>query len=280
MLTLFERSLWDEAAAGRVLDLAHLLQRYASRAESRVQIVVETVFTDHLDPTVLLSFSGVKELGRASAPNGTVVWLADKDGEWLIATLTSEHEGVFHLMGTVPRSDYRWKRVERWIVGAQGISRCFLNHEDFLELGDQLSSYGAVEVVTISSRMRDGSSLNRGFPARPDSRRPDHREGISEIEDRGGSVRTLSLHVRDTLDLHVRRLAGATYNGGSYLVFRDLVLRRLEAAAGTRRELLSNRARVSASEKLRPLTISLPASLLRDAEDTGDVLAVVAHSQT
>lgn len=279
MLTLFERSIWTEAEAGRAVDFAQLLQRFAGRDESRVQVVVETVFTDDLDPTEALSFSGVHERDRANAQNATVVWLVDKDGEWLITALKSQYDGVYHLIATVPRSDYRWKRVERWISRARGVSRCYLNHEDFLAVGDQLATYAKVELVTISSRMRDGSSLNRGFPARTDSERPDHREGISEIEDRGGSVRTLALHINQTLDLHLRRLAGATFNGGSYVVFREVVLRRLEAAAAARRDLLSGRARKSASEKPRPLTISLPSSLLKGAEDTGDVLDVISsHS--
>jgi hypothetical protein len=83
--------------------------------------------------------------------------------------------------------------------------------------------------------------------------------------------------VADTLDIHLRRVAGATFYGGHYPTFRDIVLRRLAAAAAARRDLLSGRERKSADEKPRPLTIALPESFLKNAEDTGDVLDAIGE---
>jgi hypothetical protein len=274
-LTVFERSLWGSLIRTNTVDLARLVAQFAE-SESRVQVVVETVFTDNSDPLEELSLTGVHEVERLTLTNGTALRLVDSEGEWVLLSLATRHQGVFHLLSTVPRSDGRWQRVERWVSQARMVSRCYLNHDDFLEVGDRLSAYGPVEIVKVSARMvGDGSSVNRGFPARNDSSRPSHRDEMREIESLGAAIRNLTVHVPDVIDIHLRRLAGATFYGGRYLVFRDVVLERLEEAAATRRALVTDRARKAADEDQLGLSIALPDHALRDADDTGEVIAVL-----
>lgn len=274
-LTLLERSLWASIVRSNTIELSGLVARFAD-SEFRIQVVVETVFTDDSDPLEHLSLAGVAEAKRLVVENGTALRLVDRDGEWLLLSVATRHAGVYHLLSTVPRSDGRWQRVERWVGQARTVSRCYLNHEDFLAVGDRLSEYGPVEIVKVSARMvGDGSSVNRGFPARSDASRPSHRDEMREIESLGASVRNLTIHVPDVIDIHLRRLAGATFYGGRYLVFRDVVLERLEEAAAVRRALVSDRARKSVQEPQLGLSIALPEHTLRDAEDTGEVIAVL-----
>lgn len=73
----------------------------------------------------------------------------------------------------------------------------------------------------------DQSSLTRGWPSRKGTIRPSPEDVIAFVDDSGASVRTMTLHITDTLALHLRRGAGAPFYSGDFALFDDLVLGRL-----------------------------------------------------
>jgi len=275
-LAPLDAAIWTRIQSGQSVDLARMLDGFNEAGEPRVQVAVETVFTDGSHPFDVLRPTGMWSDERSQSGEVEALRLTDDDGEWLLLAIATQSDGVFHLAAAGPRTASRWQRVERWIGRTRDISKCFINHKDLAGIGDELAAYGRVEVVKVAARVaRDGSSINRGFPVRDGFERPSHTDEIHEIEQLGASIRTLTLHVVDSVDVHLRRIAGATFNGGSFRVFRDVVLRRLEDAAAVRRQLVSDRARLPGSERVESLTVSLGASILEDADDTGDLLAVV-----
>lgn len=275
-ISRFEAAIWTRLAAGQEPNLAVLISQLAPLGEQRIQIAVETLFTDGEDPLQAVAPRGMRSVRSVSAGSFSALRLLDGDGEWLLISVATASPGVYHLMSAVPRTDPRWQRVERWVNGARVLSRCFLNHRDFAAIGDRLSEFARVEVVKVAARMvKDGSSINRGFPQRDGFERPNHVDEIREIEQMGASVRTLTLHIEDTLDVHLRRVAGATYYGGDFRVFVSQVLSRLEEAAAERQRLLTGRARRSPADNLPSVSVSLGAFQMDTADDTGDLLNVV-----
>lgn len=275
-ITRFEAAVWARLVAGQEPDLAAMISQLAPIGETRIQIAAETLFTDGDDPLQAIVPRGMSSVRSASAGRFSALRLMDSDGEWLLVSVATASPGIYHLVSAVPRTDSRWQRVERWVNGARALSRCFLNHRDFAAIGDRLSEFGRVEVVKVSARMvKDGSSINRGFPQRNGFERPNHVDEIREIEQMGASVRTLTLHVEDTLDVHLRRVAGATFYGGSFRVFVSQVLGRMESAAAERQRLLTGRARQTPEDDLPTVSVSLGAFQMDSPDDTGDLLNVV-----
>lgn len=273
----FDEVLWDWTDEGRpvVVDDARraAINRHGGH---EAQVSFETVYTSGDHPFDLLHPPRNMNFERARSGALEVLRLEDAEGRWVLAAQPSASAGVFHLISGLPTTHPRSKKVERWLVNAREISRCFLSHDDFASIGDCLSEWGDVEVVKLAGRMvKDGSSVNRGFPALVEGLRPNHQDGLREAENLGAAVRTMTLHVSNTLHVHLRRVAGATLYSGNYRVFEELVLARLEAATAVRRALLSGRARTALASPSRPLTVTLPAPILASRDDTGTLLEVV-----
>lgn len=241
-------------------------------------IVVETLISDGPNPLRLIDLAAHRnwELGGSDAV--PLVHIDDPDGPFVLAAWPAGPSGVFHLTGSVPRTDSRWKRVERLISGmAPHVVPCYLNHADFTAIGTALTEHGEVEVRALSARKRvDHSGYNRSWPILEDRLRPDHHEAIAEAEGEGASVRTLTLHVAEQLDVHLRRRAGATYYGGNFDLFQNLVMGRLTTAADQRRQLMSGRAREIGAAVPAPIQIRLDDPIFTDADATGDLLNEVA----
>lgn len=238
-------------------------------------ITVETVFTQTGNPIDLIEPRGM-DVERADAGDVRVMWLADDEGDWFIAAWPSGKDHVFHLVTTVHATHRRWSRADRWLSSARGVIRTFLNHDDFEGIGTRLTEYGDVEVGRVTARSTaDGSSDARGWKATDRRNRPNHVDVISLMEDQGYSVRTMTLHVADTLSLHLRRLAGATYYSGDFEVFAEVVLAPLASAAHNRRALLVDRERTP-DHVVRPLTLSLPSTALDGAHATALLVREVA----
>jgi len=139
-----------------------------------------------------------------------------------------------------------------------------------------LSEFGDVEVVRVAARVvKDASSVNRGFPLRAGNLRPSHLDEIAEVEELGAAVRTITLHVTDTMRIHLRRVAGATFYSGDFPLFEAQVLTRLEDATAARRALLTGRQRETMNQPARAVTVSLSDAIMKSADDTADVLSLV-----
>lgn len=273
----FDEVLWDWTNEGRPVGVDDARIAAINRhGGHEVQVSFETVYTSGDHPFDLFRLPRDISGERVSSGALEVLRLEDAEGRWVLAAQPSASAGVYHLVSGLPTTHPRSKRVERWLVHAREISRCFLSHDDFASIGDRLSEWGDVEVVKLAGRMvRDGSSVNRGFPALAEGLRPNHRDGLREAENLGAAVRTMTLHVSNTLHVHLRRVAGATLYSGHYRVFEELVLGRLEAATDARRALLSGRARKALVNPSPPLTVTLPAPILASRDETGALLDVM-----
>jgi hypothetical protein len=276
-MPLLDSALWSCQALNDLKGLGDAV-RVAESAET-VSVVVETVITDDADPFDALATripSVLVDVRRGSSVG--LMRIYDDRGSFVLMSWPTAYQGVFHLAGSIPTTDPRWRKVERWIASAPAISPVFLNHDDFLDVGLALSEFGDVEVSRLTARKRvDRSSLNRGWQARQGSLRPSPEQAIADAEAEGASVRSLSMQVEDTLSLHFRRLAGATFYAGDIRVFEEVVLGRLARAAASRRNLLSGRAREVGSLAFKPITIFLPEPTLVNADATGEVLDSLEH---
>jgi hypothetical protein len=282
-MTRFDALAWAAASSDKpsLPTLQRLVALASPKQGQHVQIAVETIIVDHADPFEVVRPRStavvVRRVGLVS-----LMRVADELGPFVLSVWPTAYDGVFHLVGSVPTTDPRWRKTERW-VGKAGpaVTPCFLNHADFADVGTALSEFGHVEVSRLTARKRrDSSSLTRGWPARAGGRpRPTHDEAIADAAAEGASVRTLTLSVPDVLSLHVRRLAGATYYSGDFAAFEDVVLGRLARAAAARRQLLSDRERRIDSPPLAPISVRLSSPLLVDAEATGEVLSELEHQR-
>lgn len=278
-MSRFDTLLWTLGeSSGTLKPLRQLVG--SVQAIPREPITVETLIADDVAPVEALSYrfpqAEVRSVGLVS-----LMRIEHPDGPFVLSTWPSGYDGVFHLVGSVPSTDKRWQRVERAIGSATGLSACFLNHEDFVAIGTALSEHGRVEVSRLTARRPiDASSLQRGWQQQGGSLRPDPPQAIGQAEEEDASVRTLTLHVssddeRPVLNLHIRRLAGATFYSGDFAIFDDVVLSRLSAGAARRAQLLSGRARTVEDPLPRPISVQLLKPVMVDAEATGTVLDVL-----
>ncbi|WP_156371409.1 hypothetical protein [Nocardia arizonensis] len=272
-LSRFDAALWSWASESEDDQLSSAFAATSRTANGKnMHVTFETVFVDAGHPFSFLEPRSAFLESEIERKNVRILKLVDADSPWLLAAFKSRHSGVYHLMSSLPTSHRRWEKVERWLASARGVSRCFLDHSDFESIGDRLSEFGDVEVVKMSGRVtKDGSSVNRGFPSLGADLRPNHINVIEEAESRGATVRTLTLHVRSVMDLHLRRIAGATYYSGDFSLFEELILTRLEDAAHKRRELLRDRQRRS-RQPVRPITLYLEPKTLDTADSAQELL--------
>ena len=273
----FDTLLWKQAEEGHIDPLASLVA--AADGKPREHVVVETIIVEHENPLEVIqprnpALRTVRSVGGVS-----VMRVEDEKGAFVLSAWPTAYEGVFHLIGSIPSTDSRWDKVDRWVANAAPKAvRCFLDHPDFIAIGAALSEFDEVEVQRVSGRMHsDRSSWNRGFRERAgDHLRPNHREIVAEAENVGASLRTLHLHVGGVMDVLLRRIAGATFYKGDFGVFEDRVLARLAVAAFRRRELLNNRQRVPHEPPKQPIQVRLPTSVFTDARATGEVIHMLS----
>jgi len=280
-LTRLDAFVWSMQDAREGLEG---LSEYVQRAPHE-PVTVETLIADGVPP--LETLAGLVPDAEARE-SGLVASLKieHSDGPFVISAWPTAFAGVFHLVGSLPSTDARWQKVERLIGRATPrLVPCFLDHGDFADLGTALSEYGDVEVSRLTARRRaDISSLTRGWQQRSGVARPSHLQAINDAEAEGASVRTLTLHVGSqeaaVLNVHLRRMAGATFYGGDFSVFARVVLSRLATAASRRATLLTGRQRAVREPLRAPIAIRLPGASLVDAEATGDLVQEVARQST
>ena len=244
------------------------------------QIATATVMVEADDPIASIA-SPAANTEVLTVGGVSLLRVEDDHGDFVLSAWPTAHEGVFHLVSSIPATDARWRKIERWIAkAAPAVVPVFLNHDDFADVGTALSEFGEVEVSRLTARKpSDLSSLNRGWPVRSGSLRPSPLAAIADADTEGASVRTLTLHIQGKISLHLRRLAGATFYSGDFPLFYTVVLGRLASAAGRRRALLSGRARRTDVTPREPITIRLSSPVLTDAEATGAVLDELQHQR-
>ncbi|WP_309110187.1 hypothetical protein [Saccharothrix sp.] len=253
------------------------------RLESGEQVNLETVIAEGRNPLEWIQPKALWKFDHATRRGVHYAVIPDEHGSFVLSAWSTEHRGVFHLAATVPVTDPRWKKVERWIGRATpNLVPCFLNHADFADIGAALANLGEAEVSRLTARsLLDQSSTTRGWKSRSDSLRPTPIDAIGEAEANHTSVRTMTIRVGDILNVHLRRLAGATFYSGRFEVFEAEVLTRLAAAVASRRNLMGNRQRRIGAPMGAPISIKLPGPFLGAEIDTGEVLSTLEEfSQT
>jgi hypothetical protein len=280
-MSRFDATLWTLVEEGELPSLGDLVR--AAEGKPQEHMVFETVIVEDENPVEALRPSKDAVTTVKSVGSVTVMQVVHQAGPFTISAWPTAYQGVFHLVGGVPAADRRWNKVDRWVNNASPrVVRCFLDHDDFTDIGTALSEHAEVEVQRLTGRMRVGhSGYGRSFRALAgDDLRPDHLEIIAEAERHGAAVRTMHLHVGDVVDVAIRRSAGATFVHGDFDVFEDSVLNRLALAAHNRRELMRDRERVVNEPPKRPIQIRLANATFHDAQATGEVLKeleVAAH---
>lgn len=262
----------------RFADSSSLADLLRPKRPSGLQITADTVISKYHEPVATIKAILPPRL-RDQEIRGSA-WIAairieDRTrSAFAVAAVATAYPGIFHLVATIPTTDPRWKRFERWVSGAEPeVVACFLNHKDFADIGTAIAEFGDVEVSRITARrLADLSSLNRGWKSRPKVTRPTHHEALSAAEEEGASVRTITLSVSDRISLHLRRIAGATYYHGDFELFESAVLTRLALAASRRLHLMTNRERQVAAKPAPPILVDLGQDLFLGADDTAQLL--------
>lgn len=262
----FDRRLWAAASKNGVP--ASLVQAHeVVGLERGEQLAFETIMCDG-DPVDLL-FGAESGFPKMTNGSSSLMKIFDDDGDFVVASWATTEPGVFHISGSVPTSDRRWGLVNRAISRAPDVMRCFLNEDKFRRLARKLESIGRPEVVRMAAwRQSDASSLNRGWPAKPESLRytPDDVFDLANLE--GASVRSLTVSVENELHCHLRRTSGATFYSGQFRPFAASILDAFAGYSAERLNLLSNRQRAIDKPLGLPLTINLAEDVFSTSGDT------------
>lgn len=271
--------LWQALGNGETPVLAELFE--AAQGKPREHVVAETIIVQDVNPLEVIHPKRYATYVPRTVGGVSAIKIDDDRGDFVLSAWPTAHDGVFHLIASIPSTDPRWGKVDRWVSRARPHAvRCFLDHDDFIAIGTALSEHDEVEVQRVSGRKHaDRSTWNRSFRAYDsDHLRPDHREMVAEAESVGVSLRTLHMHVGDVMDVVVRRVAGATFNKGDFEVFENRVLSRLATAAARRRDLFVDRERRLNQPPKQPIEVRLAAPLFTDPEATGEVIQMLERT--
>jgi hypothetical protein len=225
---------------------------------------VEAIFGP-LNPFRVIS-SGGNQLVNVSHP----------DGDFVLGCWATEFAGVFHLSGSVPTTDRRWKRINNAIAGAPEIMRCFLDEAMFRSLAVESVSSGPAEVIRMTAwRQSDSSRLHRSWQSKSGQRRYSPLEVFDLARSEGTSVRTMTVIAEDMAHCHLRRTSGSTFYSGNIESFVHRVLGPLASFSSERLSLLANRNRI-VDEPLRPpVSVALAESVFMNGEDTGRLRSLI-----
>ena len=277
----FDDALWAAAESGRAPESLRDLVHATFRGERDDHLTVATVIADGCEPGERLAQAGGGAVS-AYAWAGPIAVLRVGEGHsaYVISVWPSTEGGVYHLIGTVPVTDERWRRVERWLGNsAPRLVPFVLNQADFEGVGAALAAHGRVEVSRLTARvLTDGSSYTRGWPEGRRAPRPTYTQALGEVEE-FASVRTLTVHVGEVLSLHLRRQAGATFYGGSFSLFEDVVLAALVAAASRRRSLLTGRERHEHVRQEHAIAVQMPTGIFANAESVEDLMDALSEQR-
>jgi hypothetical protein len=277
-LNPFDAWLWSLEPGQLVnLDVPELARRAAEDRIELPQLTFLTVIASDEEPVaevLVRRATTIDDAHMVERHGGGLLLSHLGASSYVVAIFPAGPVGVYHLVGSAPVTDSRWRRVEEsWMrAAAPKLATVILNKADFEMIGDALAEHGPVAVSRMTARVLDDhSSYTRGW-AGERARRPTHRQALREAE--GMLVRTLSLGVGE-LAIHLRRQAGATYYHGDYGLFCSVILHRLTDAAAERRALLSDRDRHHDEPLHESLVMRLPLGTFRARTASEELLESV-----
>lgn len=186
----FDSALWSAAQRAQAPESLHDLVEATFRRE-RDQLTVETVIADRVEPGERLALAGAGAVsGCAWAGPIAVLRIGEGEDAYTVGVWPTTESGIYHLVGTVPVTDERWRRVERWLANsAPRVVPFVLNQADFDGIGAALTEHGRVEVSRLTARvLTDGSSYTRGWaegrrsPAPPTRKRLERSRTLPQCE--------------------------------------------------------------------------------------------------
>jgi molybdopterin converting factor small subunit len=271
-LAALDALLWDGSQERGFTTLGEAIVAAYTEAQPD-QITASVLASDLPSPLEALARSG-QSLGAIVGQSGAaqLLWVPDPRGAFVASLWPTAHEGVHILIGTVPVTDRRWRRLERWVANAAPrVFVPYLTEEEFTDLLSSLSSLGETQVSRVTARTVDVYS-SRNWAWRADRYRPRPAEALSLAAAENASPRTVALEVVDVFSLHLRRDSGATLYGGNFPAFEDVVLGAFVRAAHSRLSLLSGRQRGASPSELRPIRIKLATDVFEESGAIDDLV--------
>ena len=152
--------LWQALGNGETPDLADLVLR--AQGKPREHVVVETIIVQDTNPLEVIHPRSFVTYMTRTVGGVSAIKVDDPRGDFILSAWPTGHEGVFHLIASIPSTDPRWGKVDRWVSRARPHAvRCFLDHEDFIAIGTALTEHDEVEVQRVSGRKHE-APVRRG----------------------------------------------------------------------------------------------------------------------
>lgn len=272
----FDAWLWESIHGGSD-DATDLKSAYSARRnpEDPEPLTIVTVLSDDIPTDMLARYANVRTwTTRSSRGVGALAAEVSDDESFVVTAWPGHRPGTYHLASTIPVTDRRWGRVQRWMnKAAPAVVPVYLDRRDFEGFVSVLEEFGSVDASRLTGRYRqDRSSFTRGWPNPKPA-----VEALEEV-DESVQLRTMTLAVLDTetaavnLRLHLRRTAGATFYSGDFGTFHQIVIRRLADAADRRARLLKGRQREVGEDAPQPLEIRIGAVRFDSSDAISDLL--------
>jgi hypothetical protein len=276
----FDAAIWELRDTKAPIPKLRDVVAAAHEEEPETQITAFAVIDDSGEPLRRVAphaFDSNLQYARAEAVELLQIVPRGRTS-FVISSWPTNVPGVFLVVGSVPFTDPRWRRLQRWVAdAAPTIAVNQLELPDFKAMNSALSEAGAVEVSRVTARAVDGSSYSRGWPAARSMERPGFTQVLAEVEEVPASIRSLTLHVHGVLYLHVRRRTGVTYYSGSFELFENAVLSQMVEGASGRHRLLSGRGRPKGEPAETGLVVTLPQPTFADGEGSQELIGVLSR---
>ena len=273
----YDAWVWSQVAAGQEPELGATYRQFRS-PEAAEPLTLSTVITV-TEPLARISTRTTPWPSWHTAAGRVAAMLVrDEEGDsFVVSSWPDARPGIYHLAATVPATDRRWLRFNRWLTNsAPQVMPVYLDRRDFEGFVSVLAEHGEVDASRLTGRYRtDHSSYSRGWP-NPKNARAALEEIADEVQLRTMTLSVLS-HADVLLRVHLRRAAGATFYSGDFELFRSVVLERLAAATSRRIQLFRNRERTRENPAVRPVEVKVGRARFHESGAVVDFLERVTR---
>lgn len=273
----YDAWVWGKVATGEEPELGATYQKFRS-PEAPEPLTLTTVITLTEPLAVISRITAPWDSWFSAAGRVAAMLVHDEDaGSFVVSSWPDARQGIYHLAATVPATDRRWIRFNRWLTNsAPRVMPVYLDRRDFEGFVSVLAEHGDVDASRLTGRYRtDHSSYSRGWP-NPKNARTALEEIADEVQLRTMTLSVLS-HADVLLRVHLRRAAGATFYSGDFELFRSVVLDRLAAATSRRVRLFRNRERTREKPGVRPVEVKIGQARFHESGAVLDFLERVTR---
>lgn len=270
----YDAWVWGRVTAGAQPTLGDTYRQFRS-PEGAEPLTIATVISPNEPLKMISQRTGSWATWCVSAGNVEALLVHDDEaGSFVVSSWPDLRSGIYHLAATVPATDRRWLRFDRWLNdAAPRVVPVYMDRRDFEGFVSVLAEHGDVDASRLTGRYRtDQSSYSRGWPNAKSA-----RAALEEIADEV-QLRTMTLSVLSTTDsgillrIHLRRAAGATFYSGDFQLFQSIVMDRLASAANHRIQMFHNRSRTRMDPNVRPIEVKVGLPRFEGADATTEFL--------